>query len=95
MTEIVKHKQMNAKVRGGKIGEYRDSVGKLISEQLQFFAVAKTEGYAEGGHDENNTYARFSPSAQFNITVANPALFGMFDDGTKEYYVHFEEASSK
>lgn len=64
-------------------------------EELEFHAVqgskVAAEGYPEGGEDEDNTFARFSPSGQLTLTVANPDLVGTFKPGTK-YYVDFAAA---
>jgi hypothetical protein len=59
-------------------------------EKLDFTAVAKSGSYGEDGHDDDNTYAKFSPSAHFEITVANPALFAKLDPGKKYYFVCYE-----
>lgn len=68
------------------------SVNKLEGcEILTFHAVAKPNGYPEDGSDEDNTYAKFSPSAKCEITVANPALHGKFNAG-ETYYVDFTPA---
>jgi hypothetical protein len=58
------------------------------SEVLKFRAVARKEGYPSDGADENNTYAKFSPSATYEIAVANPALIGKLNPG-EFYYVDF------
>lgn len=58
------------------------------SERLTFNAVAKSGAYPEDGLDEDNSFARWSPSATFTIDVANPALFGKFKQGDK-FYVDF------
>ena len=69
------------------------SVEKFGSgEKLKFNAVAKSGAYPEDGSDEDNTYAKFSPSASCEIMVCNPALFGQFEPGQK-YYVDFTEAN--
>ena len=60
------------------------------SETLHFHAVAASR-YPEDGSDENNTYAKFSPSASLQLQVANPALIGQFEAG-KDYYVDFTPA---
>ena len=62
-----------------------------IAETLNFSAVPKNEQYPEDGSDEDNTYAKWSPSASFSIYVANPALWGKFKLGEK-YYVDFTPA---
>lgn len=60
-------------------------------EKLTFNAVGKPGAYPEDGSDEDNTYAKFSPSAQCEIHVANPALLGKFKPGEK-FYVDFTPA---
>jgi hypothetical protein len=65
------------------------SVEKVGScEKLTFHAVAKSEAYPADGSDEDNNYARWSPSASCEIMVANPDLHGKFEVG-KKYYVDF------
>ncbi|MBN8960588.1 MAG: hypothetical protein J0H71_05605 [Rhizobiales bacterium] len=59
-------------------------------ETLYFNPVCASK-YPEDGSDENNTYARFSPSGMLSLTVANPALLGMFAEG-EEYYLDFTRA---
>lgn len=61
------------------------------SEQLSMSAVPKPNGYDTDGLDEDNTFAKFSPSGQLTLTVANPALFGKFNPGEK-YYLDFTKA---
>ena len=62
-----------------------------LSENLTFTAVPKNGLYPEDGSDEDNSYARWSPSATFSICVNNPNLWGKFQLG-KKYYVDFTEA---
>lgn len=57
-------------------------------EQLHFHAVARSDRYPEDGSDENNTYAKFSPSGRLELSVANPNLVGGFTLG-EEYYLDF------
>ena len=76
--------RMRAKLKLHHIdGQFREHG----QETLHFHAVAASR-YPEDGSDENNTYARFSPSAALQLTVANPALVGRFTAG-EEYYVDF------
>lgn len=60
-------------------------------ETLRFHAVAAS-AYPADGSDEDNTYAKFSPSASLEINVANPELLGKFTPGDK-YYVDFTPAN--
>ncbi|WP_286868664.1 hypothetical protein [Herbaspirillum sp. UBA812] len=76
--------KMRAKVQLAKIEQHPSC------EILQFNAVAASK-YPDDGSDEDNTFAKFSPSATFSITVANPALIGSFKVGEK-YYVDFSPA---
>lgn len=62
------------------------------AEMLSFQAVA-AKSYGEDGADEDNTYAKFSPSATLQITVMNPALLGKFKPG-QSYYVDFTRADT-
>lgn len=54
-------------------------------EQLIFSAVSKSGAYPADGLDEDNTYAKFSPSGSLSLTVANPNLIGKFEVGQKFY----------
>lgn len=65
--------------------------GEKVQETLTFSAVSKSEAYPEDGSDENNSFARWSPSAYLEILVANPALFGQFAVGD-EFYLDFTRA---
>ena len=82
---------MRAKLRLNYIKE-KQWDGKKQQEVLTFNAVGPKGAYPEDGSDENNTFAKWSPSAEFQIYVANPALFGKFVVG-EEYYVDFTKAS--
>ena len=53
--------------------------------------VCKKDGYPEDGSDEDNTFAKFSPSGSLELVVANPALIGQFNPGDT-YYLDFTKA---
>lgn len=57
------------------------------SEILCLSAVCKAS-YDEKGLDENNTFAKFTPSANLSMTINNPALHGKFEVG-QDFYVDF------
>lgn len=57
------------------------------SERLIFNPVPAKQ-YGADGADEDNTYAKFSPSGEFQLQVTNPNLLGQFKPGEK-YYVDF------
>ena len=64
--------------------------GKHTVEEVQMRAVGGTKvnknGYPADGSDEDNTYAMYTPSADFRISVTNANLFGQFKPEQK-YYV--------
>ena len=62
-----------------------------VSCSAKFHAVCKSDGYPADGSDEDNSYAKFSPSAELTINVQNPALKGQFKPGQK-FYVDFTAA---
>lgn len=59
-------------------------------ETLHFCAVAKDGPYPSDGSDEDNTYAKFSPSGSLQLSIANPALIGKFNEGEK-FYLDFSK----
>lgn len=58
------------------------------SEVLEMSPVCKDGGYRSDGLDEDNTFAKFSPSGKLELTIANPALQGQFKPG-ETYYLDF------
>lgn len=79
---------MRAKMRVNNVERSDNS----NSETLHLSAVCKSEGYPADGSDENNSFARWTPSAEMKITVTNPELFGKFRVG-QEFYVDFTPAN--
>ena len=63
------------------------------SEHIKMNAVA-ADSYPADGTDENNTYARWSPTASFELQCCNPDLFGKLNPGD-EFYVDFTLAPKK
>lgn len=62
-----------------------------VSETLSLGAVCKSDGYPADGADEDNTFAKWTPSANLTMTINNPALHGKFTVGDK-FYVDFTPA---
>jgi hypothetical protein len=60
------------------------------SETLQLGAVCAA-GYPADGSDEDNTFAKFTPSASMSIQINNPDLVGKFAVG-QVYYLDFVPA---
>lgn len=75
---------MRAKLQVSKIEQFAE-------QQRVFFHAVAAKSYPADGSDEDNTYAKYSPSANLEITIANPALVGKLTPG-KKYYVDFSEA---
>lgn len=48
------------------------------------------DGYDETGLDENNTYAKFTPVADLDMIIQNPALVNKIQEG-QVFYVDFSE----
>lgn len=74
--------EMRAKMRINHIDRRYDGF-----ETLHANPVAASK-YPDDGSDEDNTYAKFSPSGVLQLTVANPALLGKFKEGDV-FYVDF------
>jgi len=60
-------------------------------EELKMVPVCKTGSYPEDGADEDNTYAKWTPSGELKLGITNPALHGQFKPGQK-FYVDFTDA---
>jgi len=60
-------------------------------DKVTMNCVARSGGYPEDGSDENNTFAKFSPSGELTITIANPALIGKIEPGST-FYLDFRPA---
>lgn len=76
-------KNMRAKLQISSVTKHQGG-----NETLKFHGVSKPTGYGDDGLDEDNTFAKFSPSVNLEITIANPALLGQFEAGQK-FYVDF------
>lgn len=85
---------MRAKMQVSFVHQYFSDTErtKVSQESLSMHAVCATK-YEGVGADEDNTYARYSPSANLIINIANPGLFGKFKVGDK-FYVDFTPAAA-
>lgn len=68
-----------------------DGKGNHSAEEVQMRAVQGNK-VSNDGSDEDNTYAKYSPSADFRLYVANPVLFGQFKPEQK-YYIDMSLAA--
>ena len=84
--------KMRAKFQVGFVQEQFswDDKTKKVGEVLTMHAVAASK-YPEDGSDDDNTYAKWSPGANLQINIANPALWDSFTVGEK-FYVDFTPA---
>lgn len=67
------------------------TVTKGTGYEVLNFAAVGPQSYPADGTDEDNQYARWTPSAKCEINVTNPELFGKFAAGQK-FYVDFTPA---
>jgi hypothetical protein len=81
---------MRAKFQVSSVTPY-PADGPVTQEVLTMSAVAKSDGYPADGSDDDNTYARWSPSGALTLAIANPKLFGKFAAGDK-FYLDFTPA---
>ena len=77
---------MRAKMQVGSAFPHRNTEGETTSETLNFHGVAKSGGYPADGSDEDNSFAKRSPSINLQMQVTNPVLFGKFEPGQKFYF---------
>lgn len=82
--EAAMQRKMRAKMRVMAITPAPDG----SSERLVLTGVSRNGPYPSDGSDEDNSYAKFSPAADLNILIANPALVGSFTVGDT-FYVDF------
>ncbi len=80
--------KMRAKMRVHSVLPFPSADGSVLQERLMLSCVAKNSAYPADGSDEDNTFAKFSPSGSLDMMIANPALIGAFAVGDT-FYVDF------
>jgi hypothetical protein len=60
-------------------------------QTIRAYPVAAS-GYPADGSDENNSYAKWSPSGEFTLSITNPALSNRIKEGDV-FYVDFTPAT--
>lgn len=75
---------MRAKFQVNKVERFEGQ------DRITCNAVA-AKSYPADGSDEDNTYAKFSPSGDLTLTIANPVLVGKIEPGQK-FYLDFTPA---
>lgn len=81
---------MRAKFQVSKIERFAGYGGQPGQDKITCNAVA-AKAYPADGSDEDNTYAKFSPSGALELTIANPNLVGKIEPGQK-FYLDFTPA---
>ncbi|PTR08666.1 MULTISPECIES: hypothetical protein [unclassified Novosphingobium] len=84
--------KMRAKMVVSSVMPTFDPDKNKIGEVVNFHAVARSTYSDTNGDDEDNTFAKYSPSASVMIHIANPALHDQFEPGQK-FYVDFSPAA--
>lgn len=83
---------MRAKMKVHSLKKHEHNPGSDAMDELIMGAVT-TKDYDDNGLDEDNTFAKFTPSADLNICITNPALIGEFKVGDV-FYVDFIRSES-
>jgi hypothetical protein len=76
---------MRAKVRVYSVTPNKNEKDEVTSENLVFVFPAKDGPYPADGSDEDQQFAKYSPSGDLKLTVANPSLLGRFNEGDTFY----------
>lgn len=63
---------------------YQNGPEFQMQDRIKLVAVA-AKTYPADGSDEDNTYAKFSPSGELSLSIVNPALIGKIQPGQKFY----------
>ena len=77
---------IRCKVRVGEVLRRMNAEGDVISEEVTLQAVASSDP-----DSDNFKWSKATPSAQFKITISNPAAMGALTSG-HEFYVDFTPA---
>lgn len=80
-------KVMRAKMKVQSVTQFE------TSESLVMHPVCKPGGYPPSGDDEDNTFAKYSPSGELKLCVTNDALRGRIKAGDV-FYVDFTRVDS-
>jgi len=79
---------LRCKMRVTEVLHVKDSDGSTNQERVKLVAVT---GYNTGDTDENKQWSKWTPCADFSITINNPDAFGKLSSG-HEFYVDFTPA---
>lgn len=76
---------MRAKMQVQSVTQYQSG-----NEEIKLSAVCGQFG--KDGQSEDNTFARFTPTGETRLIIANPDLYGKIKAGQK-FYLDFTEAA--
>lgn len=62
-------------------------------QTIKAFPVGRSDSSPEDGSDEDNSYAKFSPSGSLELTIVNPQLSNKIKEGDV-FYVEFTKAEA-
>ena len=79
---------MRAKFSVSSVDRVVGADGTVSAERVKFSAVSKSGSYPADGSDENNTFAKWTPSASCDVYITNPELHGKYAPG-QTFYVDF------
>lgn len=60
--------------------------------QIKASPVCGNKPFGSNGENEDNSFARYSPTGELTLSITNPDLFGKIKPGQK-FYIDFTEAA--
>lgn len=81
---------MRAKFVVGEVSDVRTEHGGT-SQKVSMRPVT-TSSYGDNGENEDNTFARYTPSGEIRLQITNPDLNGKINPG-EVYYIDFTPAN--
>lgn len=76
--------RMRAKFKIDDVKDFTKTSGKITSQNLVMSAVIPNK-FGEDGENEDNDFARWTPSGELTILINNPDLIGAFKRDDKIY----------
>jgi hypothetical protein len=71
-----------------------DGGNKSVENIAMQAVTSSNKPYGPQGENEDNTYARYTPSGTLTLSITNPNLIGKFKIGQK-FYLDFTEADTQ
>jgi len=83
--------KMRAKLRLQSVEQLSNGLAPGVTAEKLTFSAVCSKGFGPNGESEDNTFARYTPTASLTMHVNNPDLIGKFVPGAS-YYVDFTPA---